>query len=50
MEYFFLVNSVCMIFSLALSANCFKDGNKLWGWLNLVASAMNAASVFLHFA
>ena len=49
MEYFFLVNSVCMIFSLAISANRFKDGNKLWGWLNLVASAMNAASVFANF-
>jgi len=49
MEYFFLVNSVCMIFSLALSVDCFKDGNKLWGWLNLVASAMNAASVFANF-
>ena len=50
MEYFFLVNSFCAIFSLAVSMDCFIDGKKLWGWFNLVASAMNAASVFLHFA
>ena len=43
-----IVNLMFVFFSGYLAVQCFQVGATFWGWFNLFASAMNAASVLLH--
>ena len=43
-----IVNLMFVFFSAYMAMACFEAGVTFWGWWNLVASAMNAASLLLY--
>lgn len=48
-ELLYLVNTYFIWFSWRLANECFEDYNVRGGWLNIFASALNAAIVADHF-
>ena len=48
-EFMYLLNVGCVVFSWRVASNCFDRGDKVWGNFNLFASALNAAIVLNHF-
>jgi hypothetical protein len=42
------VNLLFVFVSGYFAVQCFQEGNKFWGWFNVFASAMNAASVLMN--
>lgn len=48
-DLFYLINLACVFFSWKWAMVAFDDGNKLGGYLNLFASALNAAIILNHF-
>jgi hypothetical protein len=45
----YLINVLCVFVSWKIATTCFNNGNKFGGWLNVFASALNAAIVVDHF-
>ena len=45
----YLINVLCIFVSWKFATTCFNEGNKTGGYLNLFASALNAAIVASHF-
>lgn len=48
MEYLFIVNLVLVFISGWLAFTCYAKGNTVGGWVNLFASAINAAAFASH--
>lgn len=49
MDWFYLINVGCVYISWRWAMECFNDGLKSAGYVNLFASALNAAIVLDHF-
>jgi len=49
MEWLYLLNVGCTIFSGWVAIGCFQRGNTSAGYLNLFASALNAALIAARF-
>ena len=49
MEWLYLINFVCVIFSGWVALGCFQRGSTGLGYLNLFASALNAALIVARF-
>ena len=47
-DMMYLLSIACMIISAWVARHCFRNGLNLAGWLNIYASAFNAAA-FLNF-
>ncbi len=48
-DILYLLNVVCIVVSWHVATYCFNRGDKVWGTLNLFASAFNFAIVLNHF-
>jgi hypothetical protein len=48
-DVLYLVNFVFIFVSWKIATVCFTNGNKVGGWLNVFASALNAAIIVDHF-
>jgi hypothetical protein len=49
MEWLYLFNVMFIFVSGYLAIRCFNNGNPVTGYMNLFASALNAALVAVHF-
>lgn len=48
-EIFYLINVICVYVSWRVATKCFNEGNTVWGYFNIGASALNAAIIINHF-
>jgi hypothetical protein len=48
-EILYLLNIFCVWFSWRVAKQCFDRGDKAMGYVNVFASALNAAVVLNHF-
>lgn len=48
-ELLYLLNVFCVWFSWRLAMRCFNEENKIGGYANLFASALNGAILMYHF-
>lgn len=49
LELLYLLNVFCIWYSWRAADECFEYGNTRAGWINVLASALNAAIVADHF-
>lgn len=49
MSLYLAINITVMFLSGRWAVDAFKEGSNGWGWAHLIASALNAAFVLLHF-
>jgi len=48
-DILYLLNVFCVWFSWRVATKCFNEGNTVWAYFNIGASALNAAIVINHF-
>jgi len=48
-DYMYLINVACILFSAWVAVGAFNKGNNVGGWLNTLASAVNLAVVLNHY-
>lgn len=48
-DVLYLINFAFIFVSWHFATVCFNNGNRFGGWLNVFASALNAAIVVSHF-